>query len=139
MEILYVYGVSKEIVDTVNLLCKDALAQLMTPDGETDLFEVIAGILQGIVLSPFSSLLCQIMHFRKLQGIHQSVLCQVQGNLQYSLLRQILLIILPCFQTIWNNLVQRLGISGETIRLEINCKNTECMILHSCKSRLFHF
>ena len=58
MEIWDVYGVSKEIVDTINLLCKDALAQLMTPDCETDLFEVIAGILQGIVLSPFSSLLC---------------------------------------------------------------------------------
>ena len=33
------------------------MAQVITPDGETDLFEVIGGVLQEDTLSPFSPLL----------------------------------------------------------------------------------
>ena len=106
MEVLSAYGIPKKIADAINILQKNNVAQVITPDGETDLFEVIGGVLQEYTLSPFSPLLRQIMHFGKLPGIHQSVLCQrkdkVLGNMQYSSLMQILQMILPCFQTIWN-------------------------------------
>ena len=50
MEILSDYGVPKKKVDATKMLFKDTLLQVITPDGETDLFEVIAGVLQGDTL-----------------------------------------------------------------------------------------
>lgn len=52
MEILSAYGVPTKIVDTVKILYKDTVPQVITPDSETDLFEVLAGILQGDTLAP---------------------------------------------------------------------------------------
>ena len=57
MEIPSAYGVQKEIEDTRNILYKDTVAQINTPDGETDYFEVTAAIYKGILLPHFSSLL----------------------------------------------------------------------------------
>ena len=51
MEILSVYGVPKNIVDAISILCKDTVARLITPDEETDLFETAAGLLLGDTLA----------------------------------------------------------------------------------------
>ena len=51
MEILPVYGVPKKIVDAISILYKDTVAQVITPDGETDFFEIAAGLLQGDTLA----------------------------------------------------------------------------------------
>ena len=51
MEILSVYGVPKNIVDAISILYKDTVAQVITPDGEIDFFEIAAGVLQGDTLA----------------------------------------------------------------------------------------
>ena len=51
MEILSAYGVPKNIVDAVSILYKDTVAQVITPDEETDLLETAAGVLQGDTLA----------------------------------------------------------------------------------------
>ena len=51
MEILSVYGVSKKIVDAISILYKDTTAQVISPDGETDFFEIATGVLQGDTLT----------------------------------------------------------------------------------------
>ena len=53
VEILSGYGVLKKIVDAINTLYKDTVAQVITTGGETDHFEVFAGVLQGDTLPLF--------------------------------------------------------------------------------------
>ena len=45
MGILSAYGVPEKIVDAVNMLYKDTVSQVITPDGEAGLFVIIAGVL----------------------------------------------------------------------------------------------
>ena len=53
MEILTSYGVPTKIVEAINILYKDTVAQVLTPDGGTEFFDVVAGVLQGDTLAPF--------------------------------------------------------------------------------------
>ena len=51
MEILSAYGVPKKIVDATSMFYKETVVQVITPDGETDLFGITAGVLQGDTLA----------------------------------------------------------------------------------------
>ena len=53
MEILKAYGIPTKIVDAISILYKDTEAQVTTPDGDTEFFEILAGVLQGDRLAPF--------------------------------------------------------------------------------------
>ena len=53
MEILKAYGIPTKIVNTISILYKDTEAQVITPDGDTEFSEILAGGLQGGTLSPF--------------------------------------------------------------------------------------
>ena len=53
MEILRAYGIPSKIVDAISILYKDTIAQVLTPDGDTEFFEILAGVLQGDTLAPF--------------------------------------------------------------------------------------
>ena len=53
MEILRAYGIPTKTVDTISMLYKDTEAQVITPDGDTEFFEILAGVLQGDTLAPF--------------------------------------------------------------------------------------
>lgn len=52
IEILKAYGIPKKIVDAISILYKNTEAQVITPDGDTEFFEIIAGVLQGDTLAP---------------------------------------------------------------------------------------
>ena len=52
-EILSAYGIPKIIIDAIKLIYEDSCAQIVTPDGETDFFDIVAGIFQGDTLAPF--------------------------------------------------------------------------------------
>ena len=53
MEILKAYGVPSEIVSAVNILYTKTSAQVLSPDGDTEFFEILAGVLQGDTLAPY--------------------------------------------------------------------------------------
>ena len=53
MEILKAYGIPIKIVDAISILYKDTEAQVITPDGDTEFFRILAGVLQGDTLAPF--------------------------------------------------------------------------------------
>ena len=53
MEILAAYGVPEVIVSAINVLYINTEAQVLSPDGDTDFFEILAGVLQGDTLAPF--------------------------------------------------------------------------------------
>ena len=52
MEILKAYRVQVEIVDAVNMMYTNTTAQVLSPDGDTELFEILAGVLQEDTLEP---------------------------------------------------------------------------------------
>ena len=52
-EILELYGIPGEIVYAVKVLYTNTQATVLTPDGETNPFDILAGILQGDTLGPF--------------------------------------------------------------------------------------
>ena len=53
MEILTAYGIPAKIVSAINVLYTNTESQVLSPDGDTDFFEILAGVLQGDTLAPF--------------------------------------------------------------------------------------
>ena len=51
--ILEAYGIPPTIVNAIKLIYEDTSAQVLTPDGETSFFDILAGIFQGDTLAPF--------------------------------------------------------------------------------------
>ena len=52
-KILEAYGIPPSIVNAIKLIYEDSSAQVLTPDGETSFFDIVAGIFQGDTLAPF--------------------------------------------------------------------------------------
>ena len=52
-KILLAYGIPKSIVDAIKIIYDNSCAKIATPDGETDFFDILAGIFQGDTLAPF--------------------------------------------------------------------------------------
>ena len=51
--ILASYGVPATIISAINVLYTKTEAQVLSPDGDTEFFEIVAGVLQGDTLAPF--------------------------------------------------------------------------------------
>ena len=52
-EILALYGNPPEIINAIKVLYSNTKSTILTPDGETKHFDILAGILQGDNLAPF--------------------------------------------------------------------------------------
>ena len=53
LNILKAYGIPSKMVDVIALLYSNTRARVITPDGETDWFDIVAGVLQGDTLAPY--------------------------------------------------------------------------------------
>ena len=53
LTVLKAYGIPLAILEVINLLYAGTKAKVVTPDGQTDLFEILSGILQGDTLAPY--------------------------------------------------------------------------------------
>ena len=53
MEILTAYGVPDAVVSAVKILYTNSVVQVLSPDGDTDFFQILAGVLQGDTLAPY--------------------------------------------------------------------------------------
>ena len=53
MKILKAYGIPEKIVKAIEIMYTDTQAKVLSPDGETDYFEILAGVLQGDTLAPY--------------------------------------------------------------------------------------
>ena len=51
--ILKAYGVPPNLLKTIQTVYSNTKAKVMSPDGETDIFEILMGVLQGDTLAPF--------------------------------------------------------------------------------------
>ena len=52
-KILQLYGIPSKIVEAIRALYINTTATIISPGGETDAFEVMAGVLQGDTIAPF--------------------------------------------------------------------------------------
>ena len=53
MKILKAYGVPPRLLQAVRSMYANTRAKVMTPDGETEEFDIMAGVMQGDTLAPF--------------------------------------------------------------------------------------
>ena len=51
-QILLAYGLPKETVATIMILYRNTKVKVHSPDGDTDYFDIVAGMLQGDTLTP---------------------------------------------------------------------------------------
>ena len=52
-QILLAYGISKETVTAITILYKNTKVKVHSPDGDTDYFDIEAGVLQGNILAQY--------------------------------------------------------------------------------------
>ena len=52
-KILAAYGIPQSIVDAIAIIYDNVRAKVLSPDGETDWFNLFVGVLQGDTLAPY--------------------------------------------------------------------------------------
>ena len=57
-QILLAWGIPIETVAAIMILCRNTKVKVRSPDGETDYFDIVAGILQGDILAPYLFIIC---------------------------------------------------------------------------------
>ena len=57
-QIQLAYGLPKETVAAIMMLCRNTKVKVRSPDGDTDYFDILAGELQGNTLAPYLFIFC---------------------------------------------------------------------------------
>ena len=57
-QILLAYGIPKESVAAITILYRNTKVKVRSPDGDTEYFDIVAGVLQGDTLAPYLFIIC---------------------------------------------------------------------------------
>ena len=57
-QILLAYGLPKETVAAITILYRNAKVKVCSSDGDTEYFDIVAGVLQGDMLAPYLFIIC---------------------------------------------------------------------------------
>ena len=57
-QILLAYGIPKETVPAITILYRNTKVKVRSPDGDTEYFNIVAGVLQGNTLAPYFFIIC---------------------------------------------------------------------------------
>ena len=57
-QILLAYGLPKETVAAMMMLYKNMKVKVCSPDGDTDFFDIVAGVLQGDTVALYLFIIC---------------------------------------------------------------------------------
>ena len=57
-QIQLAYGLPKETVAVIMMLYRNTKVKVCSPDGDTDYFDIVAGVLQGDTLAPYLFIIC---------------------------------------------------------------------------------
>ena len=58
-QILLAYDLLKEIVAAIMMLYRNTKVKVRSPDGHTDCFDIVVGVLQGDTLAPYLFIICR--------------------------------------------------------------------------------
>ena len=68
MQILRAYGIPPNLLRAIEKMYTSTMAKVITPDGETEQFEITGGVLQGDTLAPFLFIIVLDYALRKAMG-----------------------------------------------------------------------
>ena len=57
-QILLAYGILKETVSAITILYRNTKVKVRSPNGDTEYFDIVAGVLQGNMLAPYLFIIC---------------------------------------------------------------------------------
>ena len=57
-QILLAYGIPKETAAAITILYRNTKVKVWSPDGDTEYFDIVAGVLQGDTLAPYLFIIC---------------------------------------------------------------------------------
>ena len=57
-QILLAYGIPKETLAAITILYRNTKVKVRSPDGDTEYFDIVAGVLQGDTLAPYLFIIC---------------------------------------------------------------------------------
>ena len=57
-QILLAYGLPKETIAAIMMLYRNTKVKVRSSDGDTDYFDIVAGVLQGDSLAPYLFIIC---------------------------------------------------------------------------------
>ena len=57
-QILLAYGIPKETVSAITILCRNTKVKVRLPDGDTEYFDIVTGVTQGDTLAPYLFIIC---------------------------------------------------------------------------------
>ena len=57
-QILLAYGLPKETVAAITILYRNIKVKVRSPDGDTEYFDIVTGVLQGDTLAPYLFIIC---------------------------------------------------------------------------------
>ena len=57
-QILLAYGIPKETVEAITILYRNTKVKVRSPEGDTEYFDIVAGVLQGDTLVPYLFIIC---------------------------------------------------------------------------------
>ena len=63
-QILLAYGLPKETVAAITILNRNTKVKIRSPDGDTEYFDIVAGVLQGDTLALYLFIICLDYVFR---------------------------------------------------------------------------
>ena len=72
-QILQAYGIPKETVAAITILYRNTKVKVRSPDGDTEHFDVVAGVLEGDTLVPYLFIIC-------LGYVHRTSIDKIRKN-----------------------------------------------------------
>ena len=57
-QILLAYGIPKETVAAITILYRNTKVKVRSPNGDTEYFDIVAGVLHGDTLAPYFFIIC---------------------------------------------------------------------------------
>ena len=57
-QIILAYGLPEETVAAITILYRNTKVEVCSPDGDTEYFDIVAGVLQGYTLAPYLFIIC---------------------------------------------------------------------------------
>ena len=57
-QILLAYGLPKETIAAITILYRNTKVKIHSLDGDTEYFDIVAGVLQGDTLAPYLFIIC---------------------------------------------------------------------------------
>ena len=70
IKILQAYGIPERLVHAIETMYQNTKAQVLTPDGKTEHFDITAGVMQGDTLVPFLFIIVLDCALRGATGVH---------------------------------------------------------------------